>query len=331
MKRKNIALLLIVCLTVGCGSANVSSTAQITLPVSVNSATPDFTPSIPPYTPSPKISSTNAPESNAPNSCLVVADEEGPLESIAIGTVLIGKGYNYGQSFLDLSTGVKYEVVTQSQCAFCVRWDVSPDRNLLAGTEEIQNASGRFEKAILWVLNSRAEVLEKITFDFPGLYDMRWLDNQNIVFYTEQTTKDGTVMLVNPFTGDQRNISNEIPDFYTENYFYPNLGWLIEYSPNLEWGIYFGLTEAGELGYVIRDFTNEKTVLQVADASGEYQKPVWSLDGDEVAVVINGRPYLVNRTGEAKQILNEDNQGQVANLSWSPDGRYIVFGILIPS
>lgn len=318
-------MIITISLTVGCSSAKVSPTAQTISPDIINSVMPSFAPSTPTHISSPNAMSTKISETRAPDSCFAVAEEKVPLESIAIGTVLIGKGYNYGQSLLDLSTGIKYEVTTQSQCAFCVRWAVSPDKSLLAGTEEIQNNSGQFEKTILWVLNARAEVFKKIPLDLSGLYNMHWLDNQNIIFHTEQTTKDGTVMLVNPFNGEQNYISNKLPNFYTENYLYPTLGWLIEYSPNLEWGIYFGLTPSGELGYVIRNFTNEKTVLQVADTSGEYQKPVWSADRDEIAVVISGRPYLINRRGEARSILNESQQSQVARLSWSLSGRYIAF------
>jgi len=132
-------------------------------------------------------------------------------------------------------------------------------------------------------------------------------------------------MLFNPFTRAQHYVSNDMPDFYTENYFSPTLGWLVEYSPDLEWGVYFGVATNGQLGYVIRDFTNKKTIWQVRDFSGEYQRPEWPPKGNDVAVAKSGNLYLINRDGGAKPILDENQQSQISQVSWSPNGRYIAF------
>ena len=93
-------------------------------------------------------------------------------------------------------------------------------------------------------------------------------------FYTDQTSKDGTVVILNPFTREQHYISNLLPGFYTESHLLPGLSWLIEYSPDLERAVYLGRVDTGKLGFLIRDFSSGQTVWQMADVNGEYQRPV---------------------------------------------------------
>lgn len=261
-------------------------------------------------------------------SCFEVKDGESLLQNVANGTIALDRGaFPYQTFLLDLKSGNEYKLPSQSEQVVYFGFQVSPDQNMLAYIEGLQSDSGQVDKTVFWIVNARAEVLQKITFNLSELYNLRWLDNQNAIFYIDQTPKDGTVMIFNPFTREQRYISNELPEYYTESHLFPGLSWLIEYSPDLEWGVYFGRVETGKLGFLIRDFTHGQTVWQTADVIGEYQKPVWSPNGDEVAVVASGHLYLVSRDGTAKsvEVLNEYQQTQVSKTSWSPDGRYLSF------
>ncbi|WKZ46097.1 MAG: WD40 repeat domain-containing protein [Anaerolineales bacterium] len=271
---------------------------------------------------------TNTVGMPSENSCFKVEAEETPLQNVARGTIVLERGSFPYQTFLvDLTLGNEYKLPSHSNQAIYFGFQISPDQNMLAYIEGLQNNDGQFDKMILWVVNARAEVLQKITFNLPGLYNLRWLGDQNIIFYTAQTPKDGSVLLFNPFTREQSYISNDLPDYYTESHLLPGLGWLIEYSPNLDWGVYFGRVESGKLGFLIRDFTYGQTVWQMMDAFGEYQKPEWSPNGGEVAVVASGHLFLIKRDGTAKpiQVLNGSQQTQVSKVSWSPDGRYLAF------
>lgn len=324
MKSKTIFLATVISLIAGCNPVAISPTAQMTF-TSASTPTSSFFPPAYTLTPSPDVTFTNTPDSGFVSRCLEGVGREIALQTIATGTIALGRGFYGDRSLLNLQTDVEYKVPSVSGDIFNYRWAVSPDRNLLATSDNLQNANGQFEKMVLSILNSRAEVLEKITFNMPGFSSIRWLDNQNMILYTAQTPEDGTVIFFNPFTREQHNISNDLPDYYIESYLLPGLSWLIEYSPNLEWGVYLGRTQTGKLGFIIRDFASEQTMWEIADFTGEYQRPIWSSNGDEVALVASGKLYLVNRYGQTKSILNETQQNQVSNPSWSPDGRYITF------
>lgn len=324
MKRKTIFLAIAISLLAGCDSVAISPTTQMTF---TSTPTAIFT-SIPPaynITPSPDATLTNTLDSAFVSRCLEVDGGEIALQTKASGTIVLDRGFYGDHSLLNLQTNVEYKVPPVAGDVFNYRWAISPDGNLLAISDNLQNANGQSGKMILSVLNARAEILEKITFKMAGFSNIRWLDNQNIILYTTQTPKDGTVIFFNPFTRAQRNISNDLPDYYFENYLLPGISWLIEYSPSLEWGVYLGRTQTGKLGFVIRDFANGQTLWQIEDSIGEYQRPIWSPVADEVALVASGQLYVVDRSGHAKPILNEKQQKQVEQPSWSPDGRYIAF------
>jgi len=195
----------------------------------------------------------------------------------------------------------------------------------LAISDNLQNADGQFEGMTLSILNARAEILEKITFDKTGFSNIRWLDNQNIILYTPQTPEDGTVMFFNPFAREQQSISNTLPDFYVDSYLTPGLEWLIEYSPDLEWGVYLGYVQDLRAGPIIYDFIAKQVLWKPSFAGPDYDKPMWSPNRDKVAVVASRQLYIIDRSGHAKPVLNESQQKEVHQPSWSPDGRYIIF------
>jgi len=334
IKIRFVVLVIAALAMAGCSNTIAPSinTQEPTLTTVTNANNTATSVDIPTATPIPTSLSTIYPTNTAGIesgiSCFKVQVGEMPLQNLATGTIVLEKGaFPYQTFLLDLKSSNEYKLPSQSKQVVYFGFQVSPDQNMLAYLEGLQNSAGQFDKMVFWLVNARAEVLQKITFNMPGLYNLLWLDNQNIIFYTDQTSKDGTVMIFNPFTHEQRYISNDLPDFYTESQLLPGLSWLIEYSPDLKWGIYLGSVKAGKLGFLIRDFVHGQTIWQIADAVGEYQKPVWSPNGDAVAVIASGHLYLINHNGTAKpiQVINEYQQTQVSKASWSPDGRYLAF------
>lgn len=190
-------------------------------------------------TPEIQAPQTSLPDIGAVISCFEGNSAEISLTSIAAGTLVIQRLLFTSPILLEIQSNKIYEISPTSEMSYTINQSVSPDGNLLATLEEEQNEFFQVERIYLRVFNARGELLEKIIFETPGIRKIHWIDNENILLYTAKTSQDGTVLLINPFTKKQKYITNELPGFFDEStLLFPNLNWLIEYSPDLEWGVY---------------------------------------------------------------------------------------------
>lgn len=327
MKRKIILLGTVILLMAGCNpttSFRITQTAISdglpTTAVTSDSISPTGT-----TTPSPMLVSTQIPDSGFKNSCLEIAEEEIPLQDVATGMVIFDKD-SLGRLFLlDLQSSNEYEIPTQSEQVTYFGFQASPDRNMLAYVEGIQNGDGQFDKMILWIINSRAEVLQKITFNLPGLYNLRWLDNQSMIFETGQTSKDGTVIFFNPFTHEQHYVSYDFPNFYQIQY-NELIPWFVEYSHDMDFVVYLSRSEDGRTGPVLWDVNAHQVIWQRIDAGISAVTPLWSPTRETVAVIDNNRQlYIIDQHGNTRQLPESGIHYIVTSFSWSPDGENIAF------
>ena len=299
-------------LLASCGNppATASLPASLT-PVLRNPATPTIT-----LTPEPTLTATLEPR--LVQRCFSVEDKEIALKDVVSGTILINS------DLIDSQTEKKYKLPSQSNDSSWGGSQASPNRNMFAYLELVENNQSDFIKEILWVVNARADVLAKVTFDRTDLYSLRWLDNQRLLFYVTQTESTGTVLVFNPFTREQRTFSNELPDLY-KDFVGATMTWRVEYSPNLEWVVYFGDTKSPGLGPIVRDLVIKQTVWKPPVPGWSYERPAWSPDGKEVAVIASGHLYIVNHAGQSKPILDQSPSNLAAAPAWSPDGLHIAF------
>ena len=271
-------------------------------------------------------SQTSIPESN--QSCPRKVEKETSLEGIATGTIVAEEIQNGTLTFLDLQTSQKYEAPAIPETVYLEK-AISPDRKLLA---TIDFSSENYDVRYLRIFNARGEVLEETTFNIPNLHNVRWLDNQNLLLETSLTPLDGSVLLFNPFTHAQVTISNEMPFFWETSELDPSVRWLVGYSPNLEWSIYWAADDSGSLsassgnyfGPVVYDFSHGKPIWIPSDPIVTYL-PKWSPDGNHVVLDSSNQVYIVTREGNVTQILDESNPNHVFGSLWSPDGKKIAF------
>jgi len=181
----------------------------------------------------------------------------------------------------------------------------------------------------LWIINSRAEVLQKITFNLPGLYNLRWLDNQSMIFETGQTSKDGTVIFFNPFTREQHYVSYDLPNFYQIQY-NELIPWFVEYSHDMDFVVYLSRSEDGRTGPVLWDVNTHQAIWQRMDAGLSVVTPLWSPTHETVAVIDNNRQlYIIDQHGNTRRLPESGTHYMVTSFSWSPDSNAFFIGMRV--
>lgn len=294
-------------------------TPKRTQPVPTASATTRPSP-VPPtatISPSPTVSFTPTPEQ-----VIIQCLEIGPgasLEAVASGGTVFISPIDSPRYLLDLQTGERYNLPLSDPSAFPLRGiEVSPSRNYLAYVERDDNEI----QDTLWVITANGQVLASRNFD-PGWYWWHWLDDERLEIYWGDAPIAGTVIILNPFTGQQKIIEPGFPDLY-DDIFSPS-GWMVKYSPDLGQVLYLSNSDQYLGEVVLWDTVMGSALWQYAEQGPETinQVPAWSPSGDQVAAVVGDSLYRVDRNG---QVIPIPEAGlYVDKFTWSPNEHYIAF------
>jgi hypothetical protein len=331
MKNKIRHLHWVIVFLAGCSSQPVTTA----LPAYQATTSPTITK--PTVTPTPAPPKTATPETRFTRQCFPVDDGEYELDEITAGTILVswrvpatpppgGRLY----AFKDTQTKNEYALPSESTKSSLHSIKFSPNLKMLAILESVYDSKnterGPQVGSALSVFNAQAEVVAKMVFDRTDLVSSSWLDDERLLIYTE---KYGHQLLVNPFTGEQQELADELPDLYPD--FEPRLWWPIAYSPDLEWvTYYFARKENGKYrqGPVVYNLKTKQILWDQANQVGS--DPAWSPDGQTLAFTggMDGykyQLYLFSHNGDVKAVLDESLPHEAFAFSWSPDSRYIAF------
>ncbi|MEP7134386.1 MAG: hypothetical protein ABI904_05590 [Chloroflexota bacterium] len=323
MSKNNIVVSLIIMILTGC--MNISTPTSVPAsqtPLIANTVIP--TPTL-----LPLASPTAAPDPRYVQKCVKIEDQVVSLKDVTSGTILLFTNPPENQPFLlDIQTGRKYLLPTEVKNPTFLGEYVSPDGNKFAYVEGVVNSEYKFDKAILWVTNAHAEVLAKLRFNQGLGNNLRWLDNDHVIFYFDQTGVDGTVMVVNPFTGEQQLIFNKLPNLVTGDLAW-DVNWRAEYSKDLNWVAYLGSSNPAGGSPIVYDVKTKKIIWQ-AVTDQNWDMSVWSPDDSQVTAIVwddqttQSELYLIDHSGHAKPIFVMGRK-QAFAPSWSPDGNRIAF------
>jgi len=190
---------------------------------------------------------------------------------------------------------------------------ISPDRKHLAYIDEYFDIpSNSLVKRILRIINSSGHSLNMDYWKEDWQWLMSWVDNRNLAVFTAKKE----VVILNPFTGELKEISR--PDWlsYGENYWdYPP-----PFSPTLDWV----LDGTRYQGRVLKNFPTGNVIWKAGYAGPSS----WSADGKILAVGTSDGGYVsVVNAGESTTKFNirKITADPIYNISLSPDGQKLAF------
>lgn len=258
--------------------------------------------------------------------CLGISRELPFEEVVRDGTIIVDT-QDSALRLIDLETGNSYEQFPLQRDPYRLSdLHLSPDKTALAYYEHFLNTNGKLEKSVMWITNAKADVLAQISLSPDNAGQFRWLDNDHLqIYYPERTYQDGTVGILDPYSGEMQQLTNDLPNLFQIQY-NELIPWLVEYNRDLETVVYLGRSHDGKSGPVVWDISEQKVIWQHSDVGTNYAIPLWSPTWDEVAVVDNnGQLYIINRDGKTNQLPKLETQTNVRSFSWSPDGNLIAF------
>jgi hypothetical protein len=255
----------------------------------------------------------------------------------ANGTLILGGiGTTY---LLDMSSTTMTEMSRPNESL--QEFSVSPNQRWIAYYEGEFNQSD----ANLIVAGVNNQIYKTLPWESAwGAF--RWLDNERLIIRTipqsepNSVTNHNTDFLVfNPFTGERQTVKVDYPNIYN---LYPLPDWdgwgVTVYNQTLTQVVYLEGDVSGPLYYVLWDLQKKSQITNLQIVGDLDANPRWSPDGEQFAVApslfskMKQYPsyelYSVTKDGDTKQLTYLADYYPwvyIADLSWSPDSRYIAF------
>ncbi len=162
----------------------------------------------------------------------------------------------------------------------------------------------------------------------------RWLDNERMFFQDWFAPHDSSIVIYNPFTGEQKNIQLDLPNPYIVEDIGGRLSWVkADIDPTLKRVLYNDKDER----LVLWNLDTQKEIASLPSPT-DLLYGTWSPDGKVIAIPSTSSNsastelFTIDMDGTVK--MTDFNQKySFANVdnwpSWSPDGRHIAYWLKI--
>ena len=298
----------------GMTATSIHFTATPVLP----SATPTILPTstaIPSPSPSPSPTTNPAIERRCPEFMGEVA-----METVARGTIYFYRPNPEVFYLLNLQSGQEYQRPMDDNLPVDSGRHISPNKRY----DAYYTNDMALTRTMIWIINAKAEIIHKWEID-AYWYNLRWLDDERLLFETENTREQAEVVILNLRTAEFKNVSNELPGLFTKRDM--GLYWRVSYSPDLQKALYVGrLKDDAGRSLIYRDLVSQQVLWETSmpDGLGNVE---WSPDGQQFALMIGYDLYIIQADGQVVDILKKEEFGYFNGWSydWSPNGEYIGF------
>jgi len=227
-------------------------------------------------------------------------------------------------------------------------WGVSPDRKYIL--YEYERPAGDDSDYRLVVADVRGQVIKDFSTQFPGdpyiANYYNWQNNENIrvvLFSESQEVFRMSPRVYNPFTGDYKKLRTDFVDYVGKDIAW-GLDWIALSTLHMEGA---NIVYDQSLTRVLFPRSGDIVSLTDVETGKELASlylpnwgrlPKWSPDGNYLSIIGTAKSnatkasdefYIISRDGgEFKRLTHFSNtfeQSAIADYSWSPDGKKIVF------
>ena len=306
------------------------------IPTATYTATPRNTPTVPSptSTTTATCTTTGTPDKWLKNQCLEIA-QTFQTEAIPGGIIAL-QGYGGADSYLlDLKTGNK-KLLPHKSGEVPISGSVSPNGKWLAYLAYVHWTPS---DSRLMIISADGKVAKTFHWKDDWRDIIGWLDNKNLLIGRIGDPLF-TLIVLNPFTGDQIELLPDYPDIYT---LYPFPDWgnyavnNTVYDPTLSFVVYPSYD-----AIVLRNIKTSQDLTLIPKGWMYGPAPKWSPDGSQVIIasqitttisvsdtyIRREEIFSLSKEGEVHRLTHLTNHYSmvtIGQLSWSPNGRYIAF------